>query len=218
MSAQTTAGKGFLKFLFAVILVAAIGSVAWVFWVTGDPTRRENWRTGFDEAKGRLMELREQTWGEDGLVEEMRIWLEEQHLGDSGPASVGEEATGEGGGPAEEPAVPEGERERLEERLRTEPSSQTLRLEARLREAEEHFHRGYVHFQKADPAKNGVSDETFAQIDRAKDEFKRVKGILADTIEPYAARGDHDAVKLRDAKRLAQLNNRCLARAVKSGR
>ncbi|MFW5859316.1 MAG: hypothetical protein ACOCYP_04775 [Planctomycetota bacterium] len=125
MSARS--GMSFLKFLIMVVLLASVVVIGWGIYANrgqdhdgdGEPdgftlqlTNPDWWQVARGSARDLVEktrpyvdQMKEKVWGDGGLVDDAKAWLEQGDSGAEGE-STATAATTDGGGGADEPATP----------------------------------------------------------------------------------------------------------------
>lgn len=219
------AGKGFLKFIISVVVVAAVAYIAWFAFVnkTTDPNALldpDKHQAAIDETQpyiektaGFLKKITDETFGDGGLIDQASEWMDSSDQaapvatqpGSTEPAAAPPStSTPQPSTPATQPAP-----------AAPQKSSQTLKLEADIAEAKTLFRGGISAYEAADPANGGWTPERKNNVKQAASSFKKVSNILFATLDKYENLSDHDKRILADARKMQSLNQKLLFNANK---
>ena len=195
-----------------------------------------------DSTRPFVESVREDLWGEGGLLDDARDWLDQRR---SPPAPDEAEATGQldtSAATEESPVEPRsdaspssstGPRQprmqtvkpvtsREVEIIQVDPddrqasmgrSPRILRLEQRFSYIEEHFSEGIAHYERANPGQQAWDSDRLAEARQARTYFVKVRDDLNAWLDDYRALPEHDPAMIARAERLLQLNQRLLANA-----
>lgn len=240
MRSPTRRGGGFIKFLATIVLVALLVAVGWTVFVNWAPdedgkrsfdglknvdlTDTDSWTKAIDEAKPvvewseeQLASFKEKVWGEDGLLADAEDWLAtHKNVSAKATASATDEAK-----PVQPTVKPEPGRTQKPTVKPTvkQLSPRTERLESKIRNAYDVMAEGIGHYNAGNPSRHGWTDQSVAEIRKAKDCFQRVRVMLVDdgTVDDYAEQDDHDPSLLSQAKQMIAKNQKLLHTALKVG-
>ncbi len=222
-------GGGMLKVLVSVVIIALLVVLA---FATSANWKRTGvlsfhvfdsawWTVGREEAQPLVDKTVEKTreaygklWGEGGVIDEADKWLRQskdtpppavQPPAGSSPASPPTSATKPPEGPSEKPVA-----------LTPPPrSAETKRYEDRILAARGVFEDGVESYRKANPAEGGWTEEKKRSVQHARNQFAKVREMLADAVPAYEARPDHDRAIAQRARELQRLDQQLFYNANK---
>lgn len=188
-----------------------------------------------DKTRPFVESVREELWGEGGLMDDARDWLDQRRSSqppadaettgqaDSDPEAAAAEPDASAAAarqPRMQTVKPVTTRE--VEVVRVDPddrqasmgrSPRLLRLEQRFSYIEEHFSEGIAHYERANPGQQAWDSDRLAEARQARSYFVKVRDDLNTWLEDYRAVPDHDPEMIARAERLLVLNQRLLANA-----
>ena len=244
MASHHNAGKGMLKFLIFIILVAGLAYIGWVTYAkyqrtgeidAGAVFNSDDRRAAHDDAqphlntavefgKGaieKLSELSEEAFGEGGYIDQASAWLDSQK-GSPIEQVIAEE---EGQQAPENSQSPVNQTPTSQPKPPAKPakSAETKRLENIILDAESDFTAGMGYYQAANPANGGWTAERKRAVKQAHEAFKSVRSKLSsggnadlyDLVEKYGRQSDHNPAVLRSAREMKSYNQKLIGTAGK---